>query len=58
MTTRLRSKHAESHAADPVLHFILKATGHKRNVNFKRVGNPCPENLDNFFLSLKTKTLF
>lgn len=38
-TPRLSSKCVGSHAADYIWHFILKVLGHKRNVNYKTVGN-------------------
>ena len=44
VTPRLCSKHPGSHAADHILHFILKTVGHKRNVNLRGVGNPGSEN--------------
>lgn len=52
VTPRLHSKHSGRHAADHILHFILKAMGQKRNVNFKGFGNPRPKNQAYFFLSL------
>ena len=57
VTPRLHSKHTRKHDADHILHFILKAMGHKRNANFKGVGNPCPENQAYFFLSLRQSCL-
>lgn len=43
--------HPGSYAADHILPFILKAIGYKRNMNFKGVGNPGPENPEYFFLA-------
>lgn len=40
-TPRGCSKHAGSPAADSILVFIDEALGHKRKVNYKRVGNHC-----------------